>query len=39
MAVLDRGNAPRRIALAVAQVFDLIDDGYLGVSGQDEMGR
>jgi hypothetical protein len=35
--MLDRGDAAGRIALAVAQPFDLVDDRNLGVTGQDEI--
>ena len=37
VAVLDRGDAPGRIALAVAQPLDLVDDRNLRIAGQDEI--
>ena len=37
VAMLDRGDAAGRIALAVAQAFDLVDDRDLRIAGQDEI--
>ncbi len=37
VAVLDRGHAPGRIALAVAQSLDLVDDRNLRIARQDEI--
>ena len=37
VAVLDRSDPAGRIALAVAQPLDLVDDRNLGVAGQDEV--
>jgi hypothetical protein len=37
VAVLDRGNPPRRIALAVTQPLDLIDDRNLRIARQNEI--
>src|SRR5205823_14461849 len=37
VAMLDRGDATGRIALAVAQAFDLVDDRDLRIAGQDEI--
>src|SRR6201999_1359494 len=34
--MLDRGDAPGRVALAVAQPFDLVDDRNLRIARQDE---
>ncbi|MGY4366733.1 hypothetical protein ACVW1A_002798 [Bradyrhizobium sp. LB1.3] len=37
VAVLDRGDAARRVALAVAQALDLVDDRDLRIARQDEI--
>src|SRR5882757_10291741 len=37
VAVLDRGDPPGRIALAVTQALDLVDDRDFGIAGQDEI--
>jgi hypothetical protein len=37
-AVLDRFHAARRKAAAVADAIDLIDDRYLRIAGQNEVG-
>src|SRR5262245_25953410 len=37
VAVLDRGDAPGRIALAVTQPLDLVDDRDLRIARQDEI--
>src|SRR5215831_10055464 len=37
VAMLDRGDAPGRVALAVAQPLDLVDDRNLRVARQDEI--
>src|ERR1700742_2196492 len=37
VAMLDRGDAPGRVALAVAQPLDLVDDRDLRIAGQDEV--
>ena len=37
VAVLDRGDPAGRIALAVAQPLDLVDDRNLRIAGQDEI--
>src|SRR6516164_20219 len=35
--MLDRSHPPRRVALAVAQPFDLVDDRDLRIAGQNEI--
>src|SRR5262249_32754502 len=37
VAVLDRGDAPRGVALAVAQALNLVDDRNLWIARQDEI--
>src|SRR5439155_7188703 len=37
VAMMDRGDTTGRIALAVAQTFDLVDDRDLRIAGQDEI--
>jgi len=37
VAVLDRGDAPRRVALAVAQTLDFVDDRNLRIARQNEI--
>ena len=38
MAVLARGDAPRREALAVADAIDVVDDRHFGIARQQEIG-